>query len=29
MQNNHWGIRNLEEVSEEGKKKWLFSRRYY
>ena len=24
MQNNLWGIRNLEEVSEEGKKKWLF-----
>ena len=24
MQNNHWGIRNLEEVSEEGKKNGFF-----
>ena len=29
IQNNLWGIRNLEEVSEEGKKKWIYSRRYY
>ena len=29
MQNEFWGIRNLEEVSDEGKKKWFSSRRYY
>ena len=29
MENYLWGIRNLQEVSNEAKKKWFFSRRYY
>ena len=29
IQNVYWGIRNLEEVSNEAKKSWFFSRRYY
>ena len=29
IQNEVWGIRNLEEVSHEGKKKWFYSIKYF
>ena len=29
IQNKYWDIRDIEEVTDEAKKKWFFSRRYY